>query len=1016
MAQRKDKIRSQVVCSPTAGGYSLIEMAIAMLIVGLLIAPAADIYSNYLNFQKRQTTVQNVQSLLTAISSYRTANGVFPCPSALSVPRSSANYGMQVDCTSTGGYAATMPPYCLNGVCIEKTQRASLLANPNPYYQRVIVGGVPFKQLQIPETKAYDGYGYRLVYALTESMGDINFMSNLNGGISIQDPAGKSLIKPTDSAVFAVYSVGHDGVGGYTFEGSVHIPCAGAVGADVTNCNPGFEGGAATPTAILVDGYLSNATGATHYDDYMMYFQSQPDPLWHVIPGTTNIQDLSNKSVGIPGAPTDPKVQLEVAAATGAPALSDGSSNTDALLVYGLSGTGTDGKILSDSICDSNGTNCFNPEQIGGQQADPNRIGCTTAGTYMAGIDNAQAGTHGADCAPVAMTCAGGKVMDGVVNGMPNCVDVTKDCPQDLNHPICSGAAATTVSLPPTNFGGTTAQFTVNTAMGGCRHVQWTCNNTDGTWNANPDIDDDPSGGKCSLVVTTTCDCSQLGSGYAAGACPGSLNNCGDTRDYSACGCKSPDVTNPPCPAPFTGGTEQVTVNYGAPNCTAQTPIVDTTNCQCSLPNPQVSPIACPSNTNSGSATRSCPLDTTTCTYQTGAACTDDYSLCVCVPPSPTTRTIPAACPAGGTGTQDQTFDTTSCTWVDNGPIQGCVCPADYTESLDCPVPPYANTGAKETRQHTFAAPPACTESIGSWDVSACSCPADYDEPAACTSPFGSGTMTRHHTIGAMPTCTDSPGSWDTTNCNCPADYTEKQACPSPFTGGQESRQHTFGPKPTCTETIDPTWNTSGCACGKAPTNDVITGCGPGYNSGNKTQHQVLDTTTCTYVDSGPLVDTCTCVAPTPNTQTVSCGSCASEPGGAWTGTRVCDETFDATPGVCTWGAPTNPHGCTCDTTPQACTAPHNCANPPTSYGTDCYYPSKDDDGTIQNTFTAPNTCSPGTCVATTPLTGVCSPITTFRLVNPQSGFNPGTPKPVNGPFVGDPCGCNEHRLTEANP
>lgn len=1002
-------------------GYSLIEMAIALLVIGLLIAPIADVYSTYLKQQKREKTRNYVSEIMTAINTYRTAKGTFPCPAGLNLLRTNPLYGVPVDCTRTGPLAAAPAPGACDlakGICIEATTRASLIATGTPYQQRVIVGAVPFRVLQIPEEKTYDGYGSRFVYVLTESMGDLQTMDTLNGGISIKDPTQtKSLTRPDDSAVYAIVSPGPDKVGGWGIEGAnVFRSCTGAVGADVANCNPGFEGGTPTTNALLVDGYESTALGATHFDDYMMYFDSQPDPLWRYIPGTNNIQDLTTKSVGIGVVTPTAGVQLDIAAATpqAGIVLDDGTQVTDSLLVYGYDsanpGVGNNGKIEVDRICDATGANCFDPIHIGGSQVAGEGMNCVSATDSMAGIDvPGNAGTGGADCMPVTMACPTGKVLNGIVNGAANCVQIPKDCPSGTTVSAC-GVNFTTTSIIASGGVFPATPQTVDTAQFGCQTAQWTCQ-IDGTLLRTTN-----NGLNCT-GTSTACDCSQQGSGYAPGACPGSLVICSgnstDTRDYSACGCQADVVTHPNCPSPWTGGQEDVTTHYSMPGCTAST-TTSMANCQCSRPDPQQTNVPCVGPYNNGNAAiQSCPLDLATCTYS--SSCTIDQSACQCIVPSPNTRTITGVtCPApfAGTGSQDQIFNPTSCQWEDTGTVYNCNCPADYQEQAACPSPALG----QQIRQHTFGAAPTCTETITpvppAWDQSGCYCPADYTETAACDPPYSpANNKTRQHTYAAAPTCTEtinpSPPSWDISACVCPVDYDEILPCDPPYTGGTKKRHHTIGAMPTCTDTPDATWDISACQCSRP--NPLLTdlGCGSGYNAGAKTLTQNLQAD-CTY-DAGTISNTCTCNPPVPNTQTVPCGSCASP----WSGTQVCDETFDATPGVCAWGSPGTPYGCTCDTTPTNYTQSHDCTQAPWD-GYDCYDPDQPDHVTVANTFTPPNTCTAGTPVVTPD--GTCK-LKDFKwqsvrfssccVTNAEkSGYN----------HLTDSCSCADHRATLSNP
>lgn len=1021
MKHKKDRCAS-TGCSPRrAAGYSLIEMAIAIVIIGLLFAPAADVYSTYTEYKKRDTTKTNVASVISAIQSYRRANGVFPCPSGLSVLRTDPAYGKAFDCTSTGPLSvAPAVGACdlTKGICIEKTKRASLLATGTPFQQRVVVGAVPFRQMQVPENSTYDGYGNRLVYVLTQSMGDITTLSTLNGAISIEDPTGKALVNPADSAIFAILSPGKDGVGGWSFEGgAVHVPCTGAIGADVANCNPGFEGQAPTMDAVIVDSYNAGAVGAAHYDDYVGYFQSLPDPLWRYISGTNNIQDLTDQSVGIGVNPASSSIQLDIASATTAPDVWDNltganATNTDALLVYGVGGNGNAGKMQVDSVCDATGTNCFDPIHLGGttpglnyQPGDPG-MGCPS-GQVMAGIDGTKsATTGGADCYALAMTCSPDPVTNetryvtGVVNGVPTCEKLLIPCPaanQPAPAPGADGTTCPTISLSAAADGSSTYLAAPTWDPNGCRAVTYTCSK--GNWSKTGD-----NGGICQLAASTNppCDCTvQFNSNYTGTCVLTTSQNCSGgyttTMTVNSCTCKANTQETQNCPSPWTGGTMKRTTTYSGQNCNGSVGNWNTQGCTCSLPNTTTTNVACPSGYNSGSGVMTGTLNKQTCTY----SYTTNNSGCTCVSPSPNTRTIAVSCPppSAGAGTQNQTFNATPgvCAWQNTGNVMGCTCPANTTESQACPSP-WAS--GNQTRTMTYGSAPACNITYGAWDTSGCACTTNYTETEACPAP-ANGNRTRTHSFGAGPTCTETISAWNESACTCPANSTQSQACPAPYTGGSQTRSITYGAPPTCTQTIG-NWDSSACQCSLPATKTQIVGCPAGYNSGSITQTATLNNATCSYGGWVDTNNTCACVTPSPATQTIGCGSCASP----WSGTQSCDQTFVNNPGTyCDWGAPGAPYGCVCDTTPQAYSQPHDCSG----LGLDCYYsnPADPDTGTVANV------AGPGTCTAGTPNithTGSCSSLGFTLQMEWTDGTTvaskPGTARffPTGG------CTCTEHR------
>jgi prepilin-type N-terminal cleavage/methylation domain-containing protein len=980
-------------------GYSLIEMAVAILIIGLLVAPLSDVYSNYLKHKKYEATLTNVQDVLSAIQGYRMANGVFPCPSGLNVARTSPNYGAPLNCTSAGPYAVA-PAFgacdLVAGICIEQSLRVAVPAF-DAFHQRVMMGAIPFRQLQIPEKKAYDGYGNRLVYVITQSMGDPAMVNTLNGGISIRDPSGKALVKPADSAVFAVFASGSDGVGGWTSEGGLHAPCTGAPGADAANCNLGFEGGAATLNAVFIDSYLSTAQGANHYDDFMMYFQSQPDPLWSYVTGTTNIKDLTDQSVGVGTTTPMASVQLDVAAATNAPVLSDGSNNTDSLLVYGTANAGNAGKADVDAICDASGANCFNPVQIGGDNTVAGKGMKCGASTYMTGIDTPNNGaTGGADCAPVALSCPTGQVMNGIVNGVPTCIVVPINCTA-MTGPS-PGVNCPTVPVPATADGASVVFSQPSWDPNGCRSVTYTC--TAGNWNKTAD-----NAATCQLAACTNpaCSCTtQFNANYTGTCvlqtCPNCSGGTTTTMTVNQCTCKANTQEVENCPSPWTGGTRKRTTTYNGQNCNGSTGNWNEAQCECSRPNTTTQNVACPAGYNSGSGVMTGTLDKNSCTYNYNTS----YTACTCVPPNPATRQIAVACPspAVGTGTQNQTFNSTLgvCAWENTGQIQNCSCPANSTETQACPSP-WAS--GNQTRPITYGAAPICQQSVGLWDTSGCGCATNYTETEACPAP-ANGNRTRTHTFD--PACAETISAWNETACSCPANSTQFQACPAPYTGGQQSRPVTYAAPPACTQSLG-NWDTSACACSLPATATQILGCGAGYNQGGITQTATLNPTTCTYGAWSETGNNCACVSPSPSTTTAACGSCSSP----WSGTQSCDTSFVNNPGVtCTWGSPGAPYGCTCDTTAQPYSQVHDCSLSP--YNLECYQPNLAD----PDTGTVSNVAGAGTCTASAPVIthqGTCT-LKQFTWVNGVANGSIVNPKPSGANILGAGCGCPQHQNT----
>ena len=213
-------------------GYSLIQIAIGMVVIGIFIAAAGHSYILYTKNQQIMTTQGRIQEMVDAIQGYRQLYGRYPCPARMDVDKNNADYGHESDCNNLLPVPVPVGD-CVNGICIETaidgtaytiangtnipatTNRNVALANP-----RVRLGAIPFRVLQIDEKKTFDAYGGRFLYALTESMGTEATFNEMNGAIHIVNAQGENLVNPPGSVPFVVVSPGPNQLGAYSVNGA----------------------------------------------------------------------------------------------------------------------------------------------------------------------------------------------------------------------------------------------------------------------------------------------------------------------------------------------------------------------------------------------------------------------------------------------------------------------------------------------------------------------------------------------------------------------------------------------------------------------------------------------------------------------------------------------------------------------------------------------------------------------------------------------------------------------------
>lgn len=614
----------RTVISRRQSGYSLLQMAIAMIIIGLFAAPFGALYFQYENNRQRATNFERVEAAMNAIQNHRKLTGAYPCPASRDADRTSPDYGHPSDCRGPA-LQAVAPGGCAAGVCVKASLRVTpVLANP-----RVVVGAIPFRLLQMPEEDTIDAYGARLLYAVTESMTDAATFDETLGAIALRDENNDPLSAPDGSVAYLVLSHGPDRAGGRSATGAATGPCAGP-GLDRVNCDvTGVD-------AVFVSALTGMASGARFFDDTISYFSQISEPAWRRAESNPdNIHDLSPQFVGV--GTTAPAVELDIRATA-----------TQTLGVHGA--TGSDGRIMTDSLCDETGGNCFDPRVIGGAVATGDGMGCP-AGTYMLGVENG-----GPRCGPMAVRCTDPALplMIGVnADGTPQCRAVPgASCPA-VSRTVC---ATDDVALSPLPDGGVSVIFN----RGDCRAVRYRCDN--GGWVVHTN-----NGLPCALpppLVQTGLACPDGFSGTYTSTttytCAGPVTTDTAGADCVCTGGVYPESVACSALPGFSGylGTATRTVAYNPPGCEPVYSGWDTSGCTCNVP-----PITerwvfvsnCPVGQAGGPIERrevfnpascgweptadqrgSCACDTTPVTTTADHVCADP----VCEAPHPTDRDV----------------------------------------------------------------------------------------------------------------------------------------------------------------------------------------------------------------------------------------------------------------------------------------------------------------------------------------------------------------------------------------
>lgn len=393
----------------TQAGYTLLEIAVVLLIAGMFVASGLQVLKLYNKQKAFQTTDTNMSEIVNQIHAYLEANGHYPCPARLDAARTDAAYGMPGDCDDTSVAIGT----CANGICVEENTIDTDGDLVPDTVARVRRGAVPFRVLSLkgnPEAVAYDGFGRRLEYVVTERLASATLLADFDpthGAISVVDGTGQPVIPGFTHML--LLSRGENGAAGWSRDGVQLSPCP-TTGFELENCNTDTT--APERQAIYVSD-IRNLSQAEFYDDVVSYRATVDRPLWKATDASKiDITDLVVAGGGV-GAGGDP----DPFAGGGIPKLKTSNASNDIR---------AQGDFMLAQLCDENEDACFSPDLIGGS----------------------------------GMQCPAGQYMIGIQSGLPLCVDIpAPNCPAgqymsgiDANlRPICTN--------PPTSCNATNVTF-----------------------------------------------------------------------------------------------------------------------------------------------------------------------------------------------------------------------------------------------------------------------------------------------------------------------------------------------------------------------------------------------------------------------------------------------------------------------------------------------------------------------------------------------------------------------------
>jgi len=243
-------------------GFSLVEMAIVLIIIAVIVGGGLVIFSNSLDKQRYEETEGKLKVITQALADYRRAFGRLPCPADIT-------RNMEATSSNYYGIEGATPGMCTGG-----TPSASALTGP--YF---VDGMVPTKTLRLPDDAAIDGWGRRITYVVDNRLTAANAFTS----ITVSDSTTRMSVTTntatpvtlSDKVVYVVLSYGENGHGATPRSGGATIISSGSSNThELENCDCTSTAAAGTANSIFVQGPPNTEDTSDvnkNFDDLLVY-------------------------------------------------------------------------------------------------------------------------------------------------------------------------------------------------------------------------------------------------------------------------------------------------------------------------------------------------------------------------------------------------------------------------------------------------------------------------------------------------------------------------------------------------------------------------------------------------------------------------------------------------------------------------------------------------------------------------------------------------------------------------
>ena len=389
-------------------GFTLVELALVMLIFGMIITTVMFAFKINTVRQSHNLTIESINDIRIANATYAGIRNKYPCPAPINANETDIEYGA-ARCDHPGVKR------------IPAERDANEDGDPNNDF--ILIGAVPFKTLmgtinytEFTGKDSVDGWGNKIIYAVTENLSERSNdpFNGDHGAINVfsefpdPDDEKDTILDKKGTAHIVLVSHGENGVGAYTAHGQKTSKCT----VSVT-----LPGEPEPEEPVAGEDARDELENCDHNDDeFLSGLRSEnknnynDDIVRYQIIKTTSLWEYADIKMSDNGTPWDPADDFPIPVV----------SNTN----IGFIGVGIEepkerlhvaGDVLADEVradqyCDGNGQNCLNANSLAGS-------GMNCSGGNKAVVAIAENQTVCADIfQPQNLACNPGEFMVGISN------------------------------------------------------------------------------------------------------------------------------------------------------------------------------------------------------------------------------------------------------------------------------------------------------------------------------------------------------------------------------------------------------------------------------------------------------------------------------------------------------------------------------------------------------------------------------------------------------------------------